>query len=92
MLIVQVLCDVKVVITETLIYASPLLIVAFTIERSRRIRIIFKMLVRSRLTWTDMQRKHLLMKLKSFALILQRTKSAYVLSIASYIDRPDLFL
>ena len=48
MLIVQVLCDVKVVITETLIYASPLLIVAFTIERSRRI--IFKMLVRSRLT------------------------------------------
>ena len=49
MLIVQVLCDVKVVITETLIYASPLLIVAFTIERSRRIRIIFKMLVRSRM-------------------------------------------
>ena len=43
-------------------------------------------------TWTDMQRKHLLMKLKSFALILQRTKSAYVLSVTSYIDRPDLFL
>ena len=29
----QVLCDVKVVITETLIYASILTIVAFTIER-----------------------------------------------------------
>ena len=35
----QVLCDVKVVITETLIYASILTIVAFTIERSVEITI-----------------------------------------------------